>query len=142
MVKSIASDPAHMTHYRKQDDLLKDLQAGMVANLTIGHLWSGEVSEHPAAYPCDGENFTVDIINAAMKLPQWKEMAIVITWDDWGGWYDHVAPPVRTCKNGQTFQAGFRIPAIIVSPYAKKGFVLRRPPSRRRCPASWKSSGV
>jgi phospholipase C len=134
MVKSVAADPGYAAHYRKQDELLKDLQAGMVANLTIGHLWSGEVSEHPAAYPCDGENFTVDIINAAMKLPQWKEMAIVITWDDWGGWYDHVAPPVRKCKNGQIFQAGFRIPAIIVSPYAKKGFVLKAPAEQASVP--------
>ena len=134
MVKSIASDPGYASHYRKQDELLKDLRAGMIANLTIGHLWSGEVSEHPAAYPCEGENFTVDIVNAAMKLPQWKEMAIVITWDDYGGWYDHVVPPARTCKNGQTFQAGFRIPAIIVSPYAKKGFVLKTPTEQAGIP--------
>lgn len=125
MVKSVTNDPTYVKHFRKQSDLVADLQKGNLANLTIGHLWSGEVSEHPAAYPCEGENFTVDIINAAMKLPQWKEMAIIVTWDDWGGWYDHVAPPVRKCKNGQIFQSGFRLPAIVISPYAKKGFVLK-----------------
>jgi len=127
MTKSVVADPTYSTHFRKQADLVTDLQQGHIANLTIAHLWSGDVSEHPAAYPCDGENFTVDIVNAAMKLPQWKEMAIVITWDDWGGFYDHVAPPVKTCKNGQTFQEGFRLPALVVSPYAKKGFVLKTP---------------
>jgi phospholipase C len=54
-------------------------------------------------------------------------MAIVVTWDDWGGFYDSVAPPVKKCANGQIFQEGFRVPAIIVSPYAKKGFVLKTP---------------
>ncbi|HSO31057.1 MAG TPA: alkaline phosphatase family protein [Labilithrix sp.] len=125
MVKSVTKDPAYAKHFRTQNELLTDLKAGKLANLTIGHLWSGDVSEHPAAYPCEGENFTVDIINEAMKLPQWKEMAIVVTWDDWGGWYDHVTPPVRKCQNGQIFQAGFRLPAIVISPYAKKGFVLK-----------------
>jgi phospholipase C len=125
MVKSVTDEAMYAKHFRTQAQLVTDLQAGNLANLTIGHLWSGAVSEHPAAHPCEGENFTVDIINAAMKLPQWNEMAIVVTWDDWGGWYDHVAPPVRKCANGQVFQAGFRLPAIVISPYAKKGFVLK-----------------
>src|SRR4051812_36195926 len=56
MVKSVASAPDYKTHFRKQSDLIADLTAGHLANLTIGHLWSGEVSEHPEAYPCAGEN--------------------------------------------------------------------------------------
>lgn len=127
MFKSVTSAPGYTAHFRKQGDLVADLAAGKIANLTVGHLWSGDASEHPEAYPCVGENFTVDIINAAMKLPQWKEMAIIVTWDDWGGWYDHVAPPARKCANGQVFQAGFRLPAMVISPYAKKGFVLKTP---------------
>ena len=124
MTKSVVADPKYAAHFRKEAALLADLQGGKIANLTIAHLWGGEESEHPVAYPCAGENQTVEIINAAMKLPQWKEMAIVITWDDWGGFYDHVAPPVHKCANGKIFQNGFRLPAIIVSPYAKKGYVL------------------
>jgi len=127
MIKSVTSDPGYATHFRKQTELVSDLEAGKIANLTIGHLWSGDESEHPDAHPCAGENFTVDIVNAAMKLPQWKEMAIVVTWDDWGGWYDHVAPPVKKCANGKIMQGGFRLPAIVISPYAKKGFVLKTP---------------
>ena len=69
-----------------------------------------------------------------MQGPHWNEMAIVVLYDDWGGFYDHVAPPVRQCKNGQIFQAGFRIPAIIVSPYAKKGFVLKAPAEQASVP--------
>lgn len=134
MVKSVASAPDYKNHFRRQADLVADLTAGRLANLTIAHLSSGDVSEHPQAYPCAGENFTVDIVNAAMKLPQWKDMAIVITWDDWGGFYDHVAPPVHKCKNGQIFNQGFRLPAIVVSPYAKKGFVLKTPAEQASVP--------
>jgi phospholipase C len=134
MVKSVSQPPDYATHFRKQSQLVSDLTAGHLANLTIAHLTSGDESEHPAAYPCAGENFSVDIINAAMKLPQWNEMAIVITWDDWGGFYDSVAPPVKKCANGQIFQEGFRVPAIIVSPYAKKGFVLKTPAEQASVP--------
>jgi phospholipase C len=134
MVKSTASAPDYKTHLRKQSDLVGDLTTGHLANLTIAHLWSGDVSEHPEANPCAGENFSVDIINAAMKLPQWSEMAIVLTWDDWGGFYDHVAPPVHKCANGQIFGSGFRVPAIIISPYAKKGFVLKTPAEQASVP--------
>jgi phospholipase C len=134
MVKSVVATPGYASHFHKQADLVADLTAGKVKNLMIGHLWSGSVSEHPAANPCAGENFTVDIVNAAMKLPEWNEMAIVVTWDDWGGFYDHVAPPVKKCANGQIFQNGFRLPAIIISPYAKKGFVLSSPAEQASIP--------
>ncbi len=134
MFKSVANMPNYGSHFRSQSDLVTDLTAGKVANLTIAHLWSGDVSEHPAADPCLGENFSVQIINAAMSTPQWSQMAIVLTWDDWGGFYDHVAPPVHQCANGHIFQNGFRLPAIIISPYAKKGFVLSTPAEQASVP--------
>ncbi len=127
MTKSVVAQPGYPAHFHKQDDFVKDLAAGKLTNLMVGHLWSGDVSEHPAANPCSGENYSVDIINAAMQLPQWNEMAIILTWDDWGGFYDHLAPPVKKCANGQIFGNGFRLPAIIISPYSKKGFVLTTP---------------
>jgi phospholipase C len=134
MVKSVSQLPAYRSHFRKQADMAADLEAGRVYNLMIGHLWSGEVSEHPEAHPCAGENFSVRIINAAMKTPQWKEMAIILTWDDWGGFYDHVRPPVHKCANGEIFQSGFRLPLMVISPYAKKGFVLTTPAEQASVP--------
>ena len=134
MTKSVTSAPGYAAHFHKQADLVADLTAGKVENLMIAHLWSGDVSEHPTANPCAGENFSVDIINAAMMTPTWSEMAIVVTWDDWGGFYDHVAPPVKTCANGKVLQNGFRLPAIIISPYAKKGFVLSAPTEQASIP--------
>ena len=134
MAKSVSKDPGYKAHFRAQGALVTDLEGGHIANLTIAHLWSGDASEHPAASPCVGENFSVDVINAAMKLPQWKEMAIVLTWDDWGGFYDHVAPPVHKCKNGEIFQQGFRLPLLVISPYAKKGYVLKTPTEQASVP--------
>jgi phospholipase C len=112
-------------HYAPSGQLLKDMRNGKLHNLMIAHVTGGEISEHPRNGPCKGERFTTDAINAAMKLPQWKNMAIIVTWDDWGGFYDHVKPPVHTSQNGNRFGRGFRLPLLIISPYAKKGFVLK-----------------
>jgi phospholipase C len=58
------------------------------------------------------------VINAAMKSPDWKSTAIFLSWDDWGGFYDHVAPPMVD-ENGY----GLRVPAMVISPYARRGFI-------------------
>ncbi len=82
---------------------------------------SSITSEHPPYVACDGENWTVQKINAIMNNPTlWATTAIIVTWDDFGGFYDHVAPPVG--PNPQ-IQYGFRVPALIISPYAKPHFV-------------------
>lgn len=133
MVKTLAEAPHHGAHFRKQSDLLDDLAAGKLANLTILHV-TGDVSEHPPKAMCPGENFTVGVVNALMAMPQWSEMAIAITWDDWGGFYDHVAPLIKHCDNGEIFQQGFRLPLILLSPYAKKGFVLQTPAEQASVP--------
>jgi phospholipase C len=58
------------------------------------------------------------LIDAIMRGPDWKSTAIFLTWDDWGGFYDHVAPP-RVDENGY----GIRVPGIVISPYARRGFI-------------------
>ena len=81
----------------------------------------GAVSDHPPASICAGENWTMQQINAVMSSPtEWAHTAIILTWDDFGGFYDHVAPPAG--PNPQ-IEYGFRVPAIIISPYARAGFV-------------------
>ena len=111
-----------------------DLRAGKLHNLMIAHISGGEISEHPRSGPCKGERFSVEVINAAMKLPEWKHMAILVTWDDWGGFYDHVKPPVRKAANGARFGSGFRLPLIVISPYAKQGVVLKTPTEQASVP--------
>ena len=112
-------------HYGSPHQLLQDLQSDHLHNLMIAHLSGGSISEHPPEGPCKGERFTVDLVNAAMQLPEWKHMAIIVTWDDWGGFYDHVRPPVHKSDNGAIFGRGFRLPLIVISPYAKKHYVLK-----------------
>ena len=77
------------------------------------------VNEHPGGPSvCVGENWTVDVVNALMKSKYWKSTAVFLTWDDFGGFYDHVPPP-HYDKMG----LGPRVPMIIISPWAKQGFV-------------------
>ncbi|MFZ0547809.1 MAG: alkaline phosphatase family protein [Candidatus Promineifilaceae bacterium] len=96
-----------------------------VAWLNSDFLINGYVkSGHPPASMCGGENYAVQVLNAAMSSPQWPEMAVFLVWDDWGGFYDHVVPPnVELWHDGTLFRYGYRIPAIVVSPFARPGYV-------------------
>ena len=78
----------------------------------------GSVSEHPPALVSAGEAYVTRLINAAMTGPEWKSTAIFLAWDDWGGFYDHVVPPVVDA-NGY----GLRVPGLVISPYARKGYI-------------------
>ncbi|HVR11849.1 MAG TPA: alkaline phosphatase family protein [Thermoanaerobaculia bacterium] len=79
---------------------------------------NGRFSEHPPALVSDGQNYVTNLINAVMQGPDWQSTAILLAWDDWGGFYDHVVPPVVD-QNGY----GLRVPAMVISPYAKAGYV-------------------
>jgi phospholipase C len=75
-------------------------------------------SEHPPALVSQGQSYVTNIINAVMKSKDWKSSAIFLSWDDWGGFYDHIRPPTVDA-NGY----GLRVPAIVISPYARKGYI-------------------
>jgi phospholipase C len=79
---------------------------------------SNTVSEHPPAPVSYGQSYVTSLINAAMTGPDWDTTAIFLTWDDWGGFYDHVPPP-SVDQNGY----GLRVPGLVISPYAKAGFI-------------------
>jgi phospholipase C len=79
---------------------------------------SGDVSEHPPARVSSGMAYVTSLVNAVMRSPDWKSTAIFLAWDDWGGFYDHVVPP-HVDRNGY----GLRVPGIVVSAYARHGFV-------------------
>jgi len=79
---------------------------------------SQSVSEHPRATLPHGQAYTTTLINAIMKSPCWNSTAIFLTWDDWGGFYDHVNPPTID-ENG----LGLRVPGLVISPYARAGYI-------------------
>ena len=75
-------------------------------------------SEHPLAKISDGQAHVTRIINAIMNSPYWQNTAIFVSWDDWGGFYDHV-PPVTVDQNGY----GLRVPGLVISAYARPGYI-------------------
>jgi phospholipase C len=75
-------------------------------------------SEHAPALVSDGMAYVTGLINAAMRGPEWDSTAIFLTWDDWGGFYDHVLPPYVDA-NGY----GLRVPGLVISPYARRGYI-------------------
>ena len=79
---------------------------------------SGPDSEHPPALVSRGQTWVTSLIDAVMQGPDWSSTAIFLSWDDWGGFYDHVVPPVVDV-NGY----GLRVPGLVISPYARRGFV-------------------
>jgi len=82
---------------------------------------SAAVSEHPPAKISSGVAYVTDIVDAVMRSPAWKSTAIFLAWDDWGGFYDHVPPP-SVDGNGY----GIRVPALVISAYAKPGYIDHR----------------
>jgi phospholipase C len=79
---------------------------------------SNEVSDHPPSLVSRGQAYVTSVINAVMRSPDWSSSAIFLAWDDWGGFYDHVPPP-QVDRNGY----GLRVPALVISPYARRGFI-------------------
>ncbi|MES2153432.1 MAG: acid phosphatase [Pseudomonadota bacterium] len=105
-------------HLKDGSDLLADIQAGTLPQVSF-YKPQGTLNEHPGyANVMQGDMHLAELVAKLQASPQWKHMAIIITYDENGGFWDHVAPP-----KGDRWGPGTRIPAIIVSPYAKKGFV-------------------
>jgi phospholipase C len=101
------------------DDLMSDIAADRLPAVT----WITprfDVSEHPLPNTnfCHGENWTTLVLDTLMQSPEWRDTAVFITWDDWGGLYDHVPP-----RDVDRFGFGFRVPLLVISPYAKPGYV-------------------
>jgi hypothetical protein len=67
-----------------------------------------------------GQSYVTGLINSIMRSSAWSSTAIFLSWDDWGGFYDHVVPPTI---DGQGY--GLRVPALVISPYAKPGYIDR-----------------
>jgi len=94
----------------------KDAASGNLPS--VSWLVTGPNSEHPPNSTCLGENWTVQQLNALMQGPDWNTTAVFLTWDDFGGFYDHVqVPPV------DVFGLGPRVPLLIISPYAQSGYI-------------------
>jgi len=101
----------------KPDEFLRDLQDGHLPAVSWLTPPFG-LSDHPPTSICLGENWTVQYVNALMQSKYWRSTAVVLTWDDFGGFYDHVPPP-----HVDLYGLGPRVPTIVISPYARPGYV-------------------
>jgi len=104
--------------------VLGDISGGQLAQVT----WvipDGAHSDHAESNDGSGPSWVGSIVNAIGSSQYWANTAIIITWDDWGGWYDHVAPKVVNdgVSWGSGYVYGFRVPLIVVSPYAKAAYI-------------------
>jgi phospholipase C len=113
----------------QKTQVLTDISSGQLSAVS----WvipTGQASDHPGVSDGSGPSWVASIVNAIGTSSYWSNTAIIITWDDWGGWYDHVPPP-QVIKDGISWGSGyvygFRVPLIVVSPYAKAAYVSHAP---------------
>jgi hypothetical protein len=99
------------------DQIVTDIETGALATVS----WvcpHGPANDHPANPVGPAQNYLAGLVNAAMQSEYWPGLAIFVTWDDWGGFYDHVEPPVV-----DAYGLGPRVPLLVISPYAIPGYV-------------------
>ncbi len=116
-IRHMRDTPGWQEHIVTTDQFVTDAKNGQLPSV----VWistPSPVSEHTPASICTGENWTVSLLQALAGGPQWNESAVFITWDDFGGFYDHVAPD-QIDKYG----LGFRVPMLVVSPFARQGYI-------------------
>jgi hypothetical protein len=116
-IAGIMNDPSLLSHDVPGSEFYSDIQSGNLPQIS----WvmpAEPVSEHPNAGPGPGQKYVVGLVNTIMQSQYWKDSAIFIVWDDWGGFYDHVPPPMI-----DQYGLGFRVPALLISPYARQNYV-------------------
>jgi phospholipase C len=97
--------------------VLKDVSGGRLADV----VWvtpSAKASDHAGTTNGSGPSWVASVVNEIGKSRYWSDTVIFVTWDDWGGWYDHVPPPQYN-----SYELGFRVPLVVISPYAKQHYV-------------------
>jgi phospholipase C len=105
---------------RPPSQIFLDIGKGKLANV----VWltpTLKASDHAGNTNGTGPSWVSAVVNAIGKSSYWNSTAIFVVWDDWGGWYDHLAPKVYN-----SYELGFRVPLIVISPYAKPGFVSHK----------------
>ena len=106
-----------LSNVRPLADFFEEAEAGTLPSVS----WitpAQAVSDHPPALITAGQAYVTGLIDTIMHSPDWGSTAIFLAWDDWGGFYDHVKPPA---VDGQGY--GLRVPGLVISPYAKKGYI-------------------
>jgi len=109
-------DPGEMSHVASLDQYYQDLHDATLP--AVSYIVPAGPSERPPSSLSNGQAFVRGVITALKRSSAWDSSALMLTYSDWGGWYDHVSPP-----QVDEFGLGFRVPALLVSPYARRGLV-------------------
>jgi phospholipase C len=115
-IPRFVNDPVLNSKLVPLAEYFQDARDGTLPNVSF--ITPSGLSEHPPGDLTLGHFFATDLLEALMLSPHWESSAYVLTWDEWGGFADHVAPP-QVDADGY----GMRVPGLIASPYAKRGFV-------------------
>ena len=109
-------------HLKDGDDLLRDIANGTLPNVAF-YKPVGRLNQHPGyTNIAEGDEHIHDVLTRLRASPQWSKMVVIVTYDENGGFWDHVPPPA-----GDRWGPATRIPALVISPFAKKGFVDKTP---------------
>jgi phospholipase C len=120
-ITALQGNPWNLT----SEQFVTDATAGNLASVSWVYPPSGS-SEHPPDNVTTGMEWTVAQVNAIVSGGLWPDTAIFITWDDWGGWYDHVTPAnVEQWTDGTQFRYGSRVPCLVLGPFAKTGYISK-----------------
>ena len=114
---SIVDNPTRFANLVDEGNLFSDLRSESTTP-AVSFIYPGGDSERAPDPIGLGMQRVTSLVTAIQRSPAWSSSAVVVTWSDWGGYYDHVVPPQ---VDGQGY--GFRVPAIVISPYARHGFV-------------------
>jgi phospholipase C len=99
---------------------LRDIGAGVLMQVTF-ITPTAKASDHAGITDGTGPSWVASVVNAVGESQFWNSTAIFLIWDDWGGWYDHVSPKIFN-----SYELGFRVPLVVISPYAKAGYVSHK----------------
>ena len=120
-----AQGPAYLAaHNPPMESFIDDVAKGNLPQVSwVVPSWN--FSEHPATGVTTGMEYVTSLVNAVMQSPYWANTAIFLCWDDWGGFYDHVVPPIVDMNTTDTPVQGFgfRVPGLLISAYARAGYV-------------------
>lgn len=120
-IENIRHSPSYENVEWPSSTILQDIDRETLADVSFVTPSAAE-SDHAGQNDGSGPSWVASIVNAIGQSEYWNNTAILVTWDDWGGWYDHVPPTVFN-----SYELGFRVPMIVVSPYAKPNYVSHVP---------------
>jgi phospholipase C len=118
-IKHVRYGPDYVNVVTPPETILSDVQSGQLPGLSWVMPADSKHSDHPGNQSAEGPSWVAAVVNAIGNSPYWDSTAIFVTWDDWGGMYDHVPPPMEN----NWYELGFRVPLLIISPYARRGYV-------------------